>query len=365
MGTGLFPRSTYHRTTADYVKKAQTAKRLLIETEDRIWQAVLSEKDGALESIFTRRKDELIAMMNTGTIDVEAAPAAGDLSSPQCVITYLAVALESNPEALKDGLWDMALKLLQKDSQPPSQYIDIRDGNDCTPLHRLVSGYQRQGNEEMDASTNIVKIFELLLQRGANFDAVDYGLRTPLHYLVASNNWNGTTRLDLMDRLLLVGCEINTKDNHGDSPLHSACEKRDRRVMAKLIEYGADLHSLDNNWKTPYEVFFKHPGATNNDAAFANDTMKGLQNALPKRKRGINVPPKMAECPPHLKGICDKVPVYLSSQGMHQLGNSQSILEFAEEKLLNQASVASSEMMKVSVSPAEPSKKQIEETDQA
>jgi ankyrin repeat protein len=54
-----------------------------------------------------------------------------------------------------------------------------------------------------------------------------------------------------VSRLLSVGADVNTKDNHGTAPLHWASIKGHVQVVVDLLEHGADIEAKDNNSYTP------------------------------------------------------------------------------------------------------------------
>lgn len=88
----------------------------------------------------------------------------------------------------------------------------------------------------------------LLLERGA-----DPGARsrnsldsTPLHAALA-----GTADLDLVDRLLVAGAEVNGTDRGGFTPLHLAAARGDLSLVTRLLLRGAETSMRAHDGQTP------------------------------------------------------------------------------------------------------------------
>lgn len=141
-------------------------------------------------------------------------------------------------EAVERCNWDIVSGILNSPFMSPSQYINIGDGLDFTPLHYLVGHHHSQ-------SINQTEILDKLLWHGADIDALNSKFHTPLHWLIdlyvggpLIDNGESQSWIDLLDYFLTAGAEVNTKDIDGmdlDSRFHS------HSFMASLG------HSLNNN----------------------------------------------------------------------------------------------------------------------
>ena len=95
----------------------------------------------------------------------------------------------------------------------PSQYIDKGDAQGNTPLHKVVFNYLR---DEGEAFRNDKNTFELLLLHGANINALNNSLQTPLHSLVSWCIWRYNDQMhEGIQKLLDNRAEVNTRDMWG------------------------------------------------------------------------------------------------------------------------------------------------------
>ncbi|CVL08288.1 uncharacterized protein FMAN_05094 [Fusarium mangiferae] len=174
-------------------------------------------------------------------------------------------------QAVSDKDSDLIRDIFERSSSTsPHTYIDVGDFASRTALHILVVD-SVFGNPKPETLQKTFVIFDSLSLHGANLNALDADFRTPLHLLLSLTllwkDWDpeypSRTLLDpffLLDRFLQAGAEVNTKDIEGKSPLHIACELGDLEAIKKLIRKGADLESLNHDWKTPRLVFSDYHG---------------------------------------------------------------------------------------------------------
>ena len=96
------------------------------------------------------------------------------------------------------------------------------------------------------ASTTNPTIVRLLLQAGADPDALDDDGRTPLHW--GANNSNPMVVTHLLD----AGADLNARDNKGYTALHwAAAHSGNGRVVKVLLDRGADPFAESNDGRTP------------------------------------------------------------------------------------------------------------------
>ncbi|KAL7924442.1 hypothetical protein ACQKWADRAFT_286729 [Trichoderma austrokoningii] len=88
-------------------------------------------------------------------------------------------------------------------------------------------------------------IVSLLIQHGANLEAVDENRRTPL-LLAAEDNraWR------LSKTLLYAGSRTDVTDNNGRTPLMAASRSGSRELVKRLIHRGAQIDSTDREGRT-------------------------------------------------------------------------------------------------------------------
>ena len=93
---------------------------------------------------------------------------------------------------------------------------------------------------------------ELLLAAGADHRPGGYCDHTALHWAAMGQTWPGAVKL-----LVKAGADLEAKDWEGCTPLHRAAQYSkgtECRVVAALLDLGADPRALDNNGKTPAQT---------------------------------------------------------------------------------------------------------------
>jgi ankyrin repeat protein len=137
--------------------------------------------------------------------------------------------------------------------------VDARDWNCATPLHYAVE----RGHK---------KIAELLIVKGADVNAKDGYGQTPLDTSLSRNRMDIVRLLaeagaDVsihvaahcgilakVKSLIEEGCDINTKDSSGKTPLHYAVEGEQKDVVEFLITNGADINMQPRRRETPLHI---------------------------------------------------------------------------------------------------------------
>lgn len=114
--------------------------------------------------------------------------------------------------------------------------IHAKDGRGLTPLHYAA-------NKSRDPS-----VVALLLERGADVDAVSNEGYTPLH--VAGR---GNPESSVIELLLDHGADIEARDSNGSTPLHHAVilVNEDPSVLRLLLYRGADVSARTVHGDTP------------------------------------------------------------------------------------------------------------------
>lgn len=115
--------------------------------------------------------------------------------------------------------------------------LDTRDDDGMTALHLAVT----QADEELANS---------IIQAGAQINVSNHQGQTPLHLAAMTSNEQ------LVDLLLKKGTSPNIQDRSGHTPLHSAVVTPvvNKRVIRRLIEFGADLSIRDKDGKIPGQL---------------------------------------------------------------------------------------------------------------
>lgn len=91
------------------------------------------------------------------------------------------------------------------------------------------------------------RIFELLIDHGADLEARDHDGKSPLlsHSGSARSNAEDTMRL-----LLRRSADIHARDNSGETALFKAVDLGNRRIIQVLMENGADINARDKHGRT-------------------------------------------------------------------------------------------------------------------
>ncbi|XP_054287681.1 uncharacterized protein LOC129003414 [Macrosteles quadrilineatus] len=175
--------------------------------------------------------------------------------------------------------------------------VDCRDDLDRTPLHWAANGcFVARGS--------------LLIEYGADINAKDRNLDTPLHLCLSEPSSFGTLLLD-------KGCEIDLKNSHGctqlqiavergcqlianilinkgadisvkgfcgKSLLHIAVLNRSKKIVKKLIQNGAEIDCKDDNGRTALHYAARD---CNFDKTVVNLILMSGSNVMMKDNRGL------------------------------------------------------------------------------
>ncbi|KAK6957515.1 hypothetical protein Daesc_000302 [Daldinia eschscholtzii] len=218
--------------------------------------------------------------------------------------------------AIIRGNPDIIFEILHNRSTAPSQLVNAYDYHGRTALHHVVIEWAKAKNEK-DTKDSLKKVesHEMVLQLlkyGAYIDAQNRSFHTPLHLLVIHGS--DKEAMPFAELLLENGAEVNTKDEFGDSPLHSACRRGHHKLIRLLIDWDADMDCRNLDWTTPQDLFLSRDEMTEDDRDFAQDIFSRLKKPSITRERAGNLPRGPTECIDEMRSICAEFPVYFRYQ---------------------------------------------------
>lgn len=107
--------------------------------------------------------------------------------------------------------------------------------HNITPLHSA-AGY------------NHIEAAKLILERGANVQAIDDRNRMPLHIAAQYGH------VEMIELLVTSGSEVNRQDLGGNTPLHLAAPLKTFAACLKLFELGASIDLKNNQGQLAYDL---------------------------------------------------------------------------------------------------------------
>ena len=151
--------------------------------------------------------------------------------------TMLPSLLPSLHQAAADGNLEQVQHLLDADADVNATAARWAY-DDSTPLH-VAAFYGHKA------------IVNLLLDKGANVDAVNKYGRTPLHFAAL----NG--RIDVVNLLIDRGAKVNPADNNSLTPLNLAKKER-HKAVATLLKKAAGINAVNTYDQTSLPKTKKH-----------------------------------------------------------------------------------------------------------
>ena len=130
---------------------------------------------------------------------------------------------QMHPDGHSFGFWARRNKSGTRDTHP---------ANDQTPLHLAVHLVADQTTKDSNVETDL-GVARVLLEHGADVNALDYWRRTPLHIAVTSGLYEMVELLASSARGCLSG------EEHNSSALHLATVRNDARMVKLLLQHGA------------------------------------------------------------------------------------------------------------------------------
>jgi ankyrin repeat protein len=125
-----------------------------------------------------------------------------------------------------------------------------------------------------------VEVIEKLIVEGAELDQRDERGCTPLHFAVVAK------QREVVAVLVGNGADVNSHNNRGDTPLHMAVANRDHALVQYLLKRGADVETVNDGGSTLMHV-----------AAQVGDV--GLLKLFAERGLSINQATKVGFTPLH------------------------------------------------------------------
>ncbi|EAY19410.1 hypothetical protein TVAG_101280 [Trichomonas vaginalis G3] len=185
-------------------------------------------------------------------------------------------------EAILNSQYEMIDTLV-----PYFQDFTLQDKKGRTTLHCAI---ERKNKE----------IAEFLVSHGADVNIKDNRGQTPLHYAVLEEetiqyypldsfpNFNDQLADFLLKKInelkeekqaqinLLIshGAEIDLKDENGNTPLHIACEYKNKNIVEFLLSHGSNTNSQNHKGKTPLQIALENGGYEIADILKSHDANK-------------------------------------------------------------------------------------------
>ena len=126
-------------------------------------------------------------------------------------------------------------------------------------------GSQKRAALHYAASSGFAKEVDLLMEKGADAQALDAKSWSPLHHAAESGSRT------ISEALLKAGASVQSLNEHLETPLHCAARNGHIHVFRLLLDWGADISTKDREGFTPFDRAEK-----------ANHTIEALRiEALP------------------------------------------------------------------------------------
>ena len=126
---------------------------------------------------------------------------------------------------------------------------DATDDRAQTPLHCLCRSTYNGGTYNGGAYNGVLCV-KLLIEAGADLEAVDRDGYTPLHLCPAR-----TTNFQIVSLLVEAGANVNAVNNYGSTALHYAYANCDAVYLVELLlAAGASVNVRNASGRTPFDT---------------------------------------------------------------------------------------------------------------
>lgn len=121
----------------------------------------------------------------------------------------------------------------------------------------LVKAFSPEGFTALHGNLNHADVVELLLDNGADINAVSKNnfTATPLQSALAMG-WTDAARV-----LIARNANVNCRGEGGGSPLHEAAANGQIEMAKLLLDHGADLNAKEEHGKTPLTIALEYKQA--------------------------------------------------------------------------------------------------------
>lgn len=142
------------------------------------------------------------------------------------------------------NMGDLSVKLLENQDI----IIDVKGNDGSTPLHKAIL--------QDTYLTNAVckeKILKLLIDKGADVNAVDNDMKTPLMTWIKERHDREFDIIKVLE-MLEKKVKLYLADKDGYTALHHAIDNKCSLIALRLIEYGANINYASSNGMTPLHL---------------------------------------------------------------------------------------------------------------
>ena len=137
-----------------------------------------------------------------------------------------------------------------------------------THLQADVNGQIPRDDNYLDRSNVIVKTVQLLVDHGADVNALDSTHSTPLHLVLLQEV------PEAVQFLINHGADVNAQNETNLTPLHMASLPGDVKIVQLLIGHGADVTAKD--WKHQTPLHFALSWVSTDTASFMFSLRAGI-----------------------------------------------------------------------------------------
>ena len=166
--------------------------------------------------------------------------------------------------------------------------VNKQDGNRITPLH--VAAYRQH-----------LELVRVLLDNGASVDAKNIWGSTPLYELLYYHNTSDNV-VRIVQLLVERGANVNTPNKGLWTPLHLASQRQCLELVRVLFDLGASVNvEADSGW-TPLHFALAGPNISKNGISVVQDGV-GVVRLLLERGANVNAPNKYHVTPLHIASM--------------------------------------------------------------